>query len=80
MFRIALLLIVIQFSTAVGAQGLDSLDPRLVGTRPDPSGVATLINVGIYLFDVDRIDDVNQRFSVDMFMAVSWYDPRLRRY
>ena len=27
--------------------------------------------------DIDDIDDVNQRFSVDMFMIVTWHDPRL---
>ena len=76
-FRIGLLLIITQFSTALGAQGLESTDPSLVGERPNPSGMATLVTFGIYLLDIDEIDDVNQRFSVDMFMIVTWHDPRL---
>jgi len=76
-FRIGLLLIITQFSTALGAQGLESTDPSLVGERPNPSGTATLVTFGIYLLDIDEIDDVNQRFSVDMFMIVAWHDPRL---
>ena len=75
--RFGLLLIAMQFSGAVWAQGPESTDLRLVGERPNPSGEATLVTLGIYLFDIDEIDDVNQRFSVDMFMAVNWHDPRL---
>jgi len=74
---VGLLLIAMQFSSAVWAQGLESTDLRLVGERPNPSGEATLVTLGIYLFDIDEIDDVKQRFSVDMFMAVAWHDPRL---
>ncbi len=76
-FRIGLLLIAMQFSSAVGAQGLESTDLRRANERPNPSGEATLVTLGIYLFDIDKIDDVNQQFSVDMFMAVAWHDPRL---
>jgi len=62
---------------AVAAQGLEPVGFRLVDERPDPSGTATLINLGIFILDIDDIDDVNQRFSVDMFMVVAWHDPRL---
>ena len=75
--QIGLLLIVTQFSTALGAQSLESIDLRLVAERPNPAGVATPVTLGIFLFDIDQIDDVNQRFGVDMFMAVTWNDPRL---
>ena len=76
-FRIGLLLIVTQFSTAVAAQGLESTDLRLISERPNPSGEATLITVGIFIFDIDKIDDANQRFGIDMFTIVAWHDPRL---
>jgi len=75
--QIGLLLIVTQFSTALGAQSLESIDLRLVAERPNPPGVATPVTLGIFLFDIDQVDDVNQRFGVDMFMAVTWNDPRL---
>jgi gamma-aminobutyric acid receptor subunit beta len=76
-FRIGLLLIAMQLGSPVGAQGLESTDFRLLGERPNPTGAATLVTLGIYLFDIDEIDDVSQRFGVDMFMAVAWHDPRL---
>ena len=65
------------FSTAVAAEGLESTDPRLVGERPNASGAPTLITVSVYLFDINEIDDVNQRFSVDLFAYVTWQDSRL---
>ena len=76
-FRVGLLLIAMQFSCAAGAQGLESADPRLVGERPNSSGEATLVTLGIYLFDIDNIDDVEQRFSVDLFIGIAWQDSRL---
>ena len=76
-FRTGLLLVSALFSTAVAAEGLESTDPRLVGERPNASGAPTLITVSVYLFDIDEIDDVNQRFSVDLFAYVTWQDSRL---
>ncbi len=76
-FRFVLLLVVAQFSTAVAAQGLESTDLQLVSERPNPSGEATLVTVGIFIFDIDKIDDANQRFGVDMFATLAWRDPRL---
>jgi hypothetical protein len=76
-FRVGLLLIVAHFSTSLGAQDIESTDLRLVNERPNASGEATSVTFGIYIFDIDEIDDVNQRFSVDMFTIVSWHDPRM---
>jgi gamma-aminobutyric acid receptor subunit beta len=76
-FRIGLFLIVTQLSTGVAAQSLASTDLRLISERPNASGEATLINVGIFIFDIDEVDDVSQRFSVDMFTVLAWHDPRL---
>jgi hypothetical protein len=76
-FRIMLLLMAATFSTALGAQGLESADNRLVEERPNPTGGATLVTFGVFIFDIDEIDDVNQRFRVDMFTAISWHDSRL---
>ena len=76
-FRIGLLLLVTQFNAAAAAQGLESTNFRPANERPNPSGAATVVSVGILIFDVDEIDDVSQRFSVDMFTLLSWNDPRL---
>jgi hypothetical protein len=50
---------------------------ELVGDRPNAEGDATLITVALYLLDIDSVDDVKQRFGVDMFVNISWQDPRL---
>jgi hypothetical protein len=53
-------------------------DPSdLITERPDPPGTATGVDVAVYLLDVDAIDDVNQKFSVDMFLRIKWQDTRL---
>jgi hypothetical protein len=49
----------------------------LKGERPTINGEPTIVEVGIYLFDIDEIDDVRQRFSIDLFISASWKDPRL---
>ncbi len=77
MLRIGLLLGLALFSTVSGAQGLAPADLQLVGERPNSSGPPTEVTLGIYLFDIDNIDDANQQFSVDMFVAIRWHDPRL---
>lgn len=61
----------------VGAEGLEATKPGLIGERPNAGGEPTEISVDVYLFDIDEIDDVTQRFSVDMFVDVEWHDERL---
>ena len=76
-FWVGLLLMVSHFNTSFGAQNLESTDLRLVNERPNSSGEPTLVTFGIYIFDIDEIDDINQRFSVDMFTIITWHDPRM---
>jgi hypothetical protein len=52
-------------------------ESTLTGERPSINGEPTVVEVGFYLFDLDEIDDVRQRFSVDLFIVASWKDPRL---
>ena len=77
MIRFVLLLVLAQFSAVSGAQSLELTDRYLVGERPNPSGPPTEVNLGIYLFDIDFIDDASQQFNVDLFAAIGWHDPRL---
>jgi hypothetical protein len=51
--------------------------PEWVGERPGAGGEATQVSIGVYLMDIDAIDDVGQRFSVDLFLRATWQDPRL---
>ena len=46
-------------------------------TRPDPEGSPTTVRVGVYLIDLHSIDDSAQSFEADIFMSVTWADPRL---
>ena len=48
-----------------------------LGERPTDNGAPTAVEIGLFVIDIDEIDDVNQRFSVDLFVGVRWQDPRL---
>ncbi len=54
-----------------------SLESVLQGERPSINGEPTVITIGLFVMDIDEINDVNQRFNVDMFVVARWYDPRL---
>lgn len=72
------LLIFVASPQALAAdEALDIDRAKLTGERPNKDGPPTEIKIGIYLFDVDSIDDARQRFSVDMILRVSWQDERL---
>ena len=62
---------------ALNAAGLEPAEQRFLSERPGPAGAPTSIKIGIYLLDVDEIDDVRQRFAVDLFINVAWRDTRL---
>jgi gamma-aminobutyric acid receptor subunit beta len=76
-FHMVLLMMVALFCVDLSAEGLESKAPKLVAERPNPSGPPTEVTIGIYLLDIADIDDVNQLFSVDLFVDVTWQDPRL---
>lgn len=51
------------------------MDWRL--SRPDADGKATRVTVGVYLIDLQSIDDSAQFFQADILLSVTWQDPRL---
>ena len=59
------------------AQDLGSNSHELIGDRPNSGGDATEVAVSLYVIDIDSIDDVEQRFSIDFFVNISWQDSRL---
>lgn len=75
--RLACLVCIAMFGTTAWAANDSLEDEFLRADRPTVNGEPTHIEVGIYVFDIDEIDDVNQRFSIDLFMAGRWQDPRL---
>lgn len=59
------------------ANGIAADSAKLTGERPDADGPPTEIKLGLFVFDVDSIDDAHQLFNADIFLTVSWFDPRL---
>jgi len=45
--------------------------------RPGSEKGPTQVNIGIYIIDISRVDDANQRFSTDFILRLTWNDPRL---
>ena len=76
-FRMVLLMAAALFGADLSAEGLESNAPKLVTERPNALGQPTDVTISIYLLDINDIDDVNQLFGVDMFVNVTWQDPRL---
>ena len=50
---------------------------QLIGERPGEGGPPTEVSLGVFVMDINEIDDVSQRFNVDMFVTAIWLDPRL---
>ena len=67
----------ILLSPGLFAQDLGPGSHELVGDRPNSGGEATEVAVSLYVMDIDSIDDVEQRYSLDFFVNISWQDPRL---
>lgn len=51
--------------------------PELAATRPNADGGPTEVIVGGFLVDLLAIDDSEQSFEADIFLAVQWTDSRL---
>ena len=47
--------------------------------RPDPRSEPTPISLGMRVFDITEINDVNQTISIDIAYRMSWVDPRLSK-
>ena len=54
-----------------------SSETIMKGERPSRNGEPTVIIISVFVIDIDEIDDVNQRFSVDLFITARWRDQRL---
>jgi len=48
-----------------------------MATRPDPEGQPTEVTVGVYLIDLQAINDSEQSFLTDILFSATWKDPRL---
>ena len=75
--RLFCLVFLASLSITVSAADQAPSRSELLAERPTVNGEPTIIEIGVYVIDIDEIDDVNQRFSVDVFLAGRWRDPRL---
>lgn len=58
--------------------GSCALPEMKTAERPGEGGAATKVAVGIYLVDVNEIDDVKQQFVSDFLVFQTWTDRRLQ--
>jgi hypothetical protein len=56
---------------------LSAKSAKFTGERPNADGPPTDVHIGLFLIDVDLIEDATQRFNADIFLNVTWQDPRL---
>ena len=69
---LALIAVIAALSPALAAE------TGLTTTRPPPLEAPTPVSVGLYIFDVAKIDDADQTFEADIFFTAKWHDGRLR--
>ena len=50
---------------------------RVRESRPDPDGVATRVGIGLYVINVSKINDIEQVFTIDFAVRMTWRDSRL---
>ena len=46
-------------------------------TRPTAAAGPTEVRVGMYVIDIERIDNARQQYAVDFVVDLLWSDPRL---
>lgn len=71
------LILLASFSLTASAVEHSYPESVLVGERPSNNGEPTIVEIGLFIFDIDDIDDVNQRFNIDLFLVGRWQDHRL---
>jgi hypothetical protein len=64
-------------TTQAQTELLTAKSAKFTGERPNADGPPTDVHLGLFLIDVDLVEDATQRFNADLFLNVSWQDPRL---
>jgi hypothetical protein len=59
------------------ASAVASIPAEVTGTPPHGNDGATVVTVAPYLIDVSRVNAADQSFTADLFVLLSWEDPRL---
>lgn len=75
--RLFCLILITLLGTPLTALSQAQTESVMRGERPSGNGTPTIIEIRLFVIDIDDIDDVHQRFSADLFIAARWQDPRL---
>ena len=76
--RILTALVVFFCAAVVNAQTV-SLGADLTGTRPNEGGKPDAITLRVGVLDIVEIQDREQIFNADLYVEISWRDPRLAK-
>lgn len=74
---IILIVIALFFSVFAWAEATCVDENSIPLTRPDDPNQPTLVDVGIYTFDIESISDIDENFNIDFIVTLRWKDPRL---
>jgi hypothetical protein len=56
-----------------------SITAEQTARRPDEWRGATKVHFLVFMLDIDAIDDANQNFTANIYLRLSWKDPRLAK-
>lgn len=71
-YKKALLLLMIFFTAFIAYANIENAN-----ARPDSVGVATPIEISIFVLDIEQIDNLKQDFTSDFLVILRWKDARL---
>jgi len=77
LFRVFWIVMLSMLSVQVLASEFTPAESVLLGEPPSLNGEPTDVELSVFVIDIDEIDDVNQRFNIDLFVVARWHDPRL---
>ena len=71
--------LVTALSAEEGYRGGCTIPATYSSSRPDPAGTPTEVAVGLYVVDINKIDDAAQMFFADFRLELRWRDHRLSK-
>jgi hypothetical protein len=67
----------ILFMVSAGADAELTKDALKVSDRPNPEAGPTKVETKIWVLDISSINSANQTFNANIFIGITWKDPRL---
>lgn len=76
---IIILFVCLPLLFAHAGDGPCEIPDRFSRERPDPEGVPTRVEIGLFVNDIIEISNKDQNFIADLGLLLRWKDPRLAR-